>query len=143
MLHAITVIVHIGARPELNFLDGDHDLLLLGFVGLLLLLILKLAKVDDLTNRRLSVGRDFDEIHPAIPRFANRFASVHDTELLAIVADHAHLRHANAFVNPSNGSASKIRAAATAKTCSYEAPPRLSSSFQVPGFKRVNRNLKP
>src|SRR5205807_3647520 len=38
-LHAIAVIMHIGTRTELHFLDRDDDLLLLRFVCLLLLLV--------------------------------------------------------------------------------------------------------
>ena len=119
MLHAIAVIVGVGAGTKLNLLDSDDDLLLFRFVCLLLRFVLKLSEVDDLANRRLGIRRDFNQIHAFLARSANCFASLHHAELLAIVTDDAHLRHANAFVNSSNRRASEIWTTTASVTCSY------------------------
>src|SRR5207248_11409782 len=119
MLHAIAVIMGVGAGAKLNFLDRDDYLLLFRLVCFLLRFILKLSEVDDLANRRLGVRRDLNQVHAFFARSANCFASLHHAELLAIVTDDAHLRHADAFVDSSNRRAAEIRAAAASVTCSY------------------------
>src|SRR5204863_1871579 len=104
---------------KLNFLDGDDDLFLFGLVGLLLLLVLKFSEVNNLANGRIGIGCHLNQIHATLTRCANCLARVHDPKLFSIVANYAHLGHANAFVNSSHRRSPKIRTTATAKTCSY------------------------
>src|SRR3954462_8985185 len=119
MLHAIAVVMQVRAGTKLHFLNSDDDLLLLGLVCFLFLLVLKLAEVDDFANRRIGIRRNFHQIHAPFTGHANRFACVHDAELLAIFSSYAHLRHANPFVDSSDRRATKIRPSASTKTCSY------------------------
>ena len=119
MLHAVAVIVLIGSRTKLNFFNRDDDLFLFGLVRFLFGLVLELAKVNDLANRRFGIRRDFHQVHSLFARQANRVSRIHDAELLAVIGDHAHLRHANPFINSCYGRAAKIRATAASKTCSY------------------------
>src|SRR5205085_6601564 len=107
-LHAVLVVVDVGSRSKLHFLDRDHDLFLLRFVCLFLLLVLKLAKVDNFANGRLGIRCDLDKIHSLLARAPDRIASFQHTELFTVVAHHAHLRHANALVNSNNWSAAEI-----------------------------------
>src|SRR5438105_3161002 len=109
----------VGAGAKFHFLDGDDDLLLFRLVCFLLGFVLKLAEVDDFANRRLSVGRDFDQVHAFLAGSANRFARVHDAQRFALIGDDAHLRYANSFVYSSYRRAPKIGAATSTKTCSY------------------------
>src|SRR5438105_2609503 len=73
MLHAIAVIMGVGAGAKLNFLDRDDYLLLFRLVCFLLRFILKLSEVDDLANRRLGVRRDLNQVHASFARSANCF----------------------------------------------------------------------
>jgi hypothetical protein len=57
--------VVINVRANLDFLDLDDLLLLAGLVGLLLLLVLELAVVCDLADRRNGVRADLEQIEPA------------------------------------------------------------------------------
>src|SRR5262245_23794735 len=66
MLHLEIVVVLIGGRTKLDLLDLDDDLFLLGLVRPLLLLVKILAEVNDATDRRLGLGRDFDQIVAAL-----------------------------------------------------------------------------
>ena len=118
-LHAIAVVVHVGAGAKLNFLDGDDDLFLLRLVRLLLRFVLKLSEVDDFANGRFGVGRDLNQIHALLTRATNCIARVQHAKLFAIFTDHAHLRHANPFVNPNYRPTAEVRATAASKTCSY------------------------
>src|SRR5262245_917019 len=135
VLHTIAVIVHVGAWAKLNFLDSDDNLLLLSLVCFLLLFVLKLSVIDDLANGRVGIWRDFNQIHSLLTRGANRFARVHDPKLLSLIANHAHLGHADPFVNSSNRRPPEIRTATAAKTCSYAAPPRFWSKVSSPMSK--------
>src|SRR5262249_4056737 len=66
--HLHVVVVRVDVRPHLDLLDLDGALLLARLGGLLLRLILVLAVVEDLANRRLGVGRDLDEIEARLYR---------------------------------------------------------------------------
>ena len=59
-LHLIVVLVDV--RADLDLLDLDDFLLLLGFVLLLLLLVFELAEVEDLHHRRLGVRADLQQV---------------------------------------------------------------------------------
>src|SRR5205807_6926545 len=66
------VVVFIGAGTKLNFLDRNEGLLRLRFLLFLFLFVLILTEVDDPTNRRLSLRRDFNEVKPAFARDLDR-----------------------------------------------------------------------
>src|SRR5690242_2878541 len=125
MLHAVFVVVIVGSRSKLNFLDRDRYLLLLRFVCLLLRFVLVFSEIDDATNRRIGVGRNLDEVQPFLTGGAHGIAYVHHAQLFSFLPDYAYLRHANSFVNPNRRHAPVVRAlTATSKACSYSAPPK-------------------
>src|SRR6185295_11679417 len=120
MLHAVVVIVIVGTRSELNFLDRYRDLLLLCLVCLLLCFILILSEINDPANRRIRIRSDLDEIEPLFTGGAHCIAHVHHAQLFSLVTNHAHLRHANSLVNTNWRHAPVIRTlTATSKACSY------------------------
>ena len=119
MLHAITVIVLIGAGAKLNFLDGNDNLLFLCLVCFFLGEVLKLAIVDDLANRRVSVWCDLDQVHASFSRGPNCVARVHDAEFFTVFSNYAHLWDAYAFVNARGRRATMIGTTTASKTCSY------------------------
>ena len=64
--HLDFVIVGIGVRAELDFLDLD-DLLLLACFGFFFLgLVFELAKVHDLADRRNGIRRNLYQIKPGL-----------------------------------------------------------------------------
>src|SRR5215217_4602476 len=112
MLHAVVVIVVVSTRPKLYFLDRDR-------YRLLLRLVLILSEVDDAANRRFGVRGDLNQIQPFLPGPAHGIAHIHHAELLPVVTNHAHLRHANSFINANRRHTPVIRTlTATAKACS-------------------------
>ena len=119
MLHAITVIVLVGAGAKLDFLDGNDNLLFLRLVRFLLGEVLKLAIVDDLANRWVSIRCDLDQVHASFSRRPNGVARVHDAEFFPVFSNYAHLRDAYAFVNARGRRAPMIGTTAASKTCSY------------------------
>src|ERR1041384_3041889 len=120
MLHAVVVIVIVGSRPKLNFLDRDRYLLLLGFVCLLLRFVLVLSEIDDPANRRIGVWSDLDKIAPLLPGGAHCIAHIHHAQLLSFLPNYAYLRHANSLVNADRRHTPVIRTlTATSKACSY------------------------
>ena len=52
----------------------------------------------NLADRRIGVGRDFDEVEADFGGLLDRFGGQHDAEILAIFIDHAHLGHGDEFV---------------------------------------------
>ena len=94
----VVVVVLLGPRPELHFLELDHDLLLLGLVLLLLLEVLELAVVHDLADRRLRHRADLDEVDPELLRARQRLLDRKHAELLAVGPDDPHLARLDAAV---------------------------------------------
>ena len=62
LAHLDVVVVVVDAGAHLDLLDLDHPLLLAGGVGLLLRLVLELAVVEDLADRRRRGRSDLDEV---------------------------------------------------------------------------------
>jgi hypothetical protein len=76
-------------RADLDFLDVDDFLLLAGLVGLFLLFIFVLAVVENLADRRIGGGRDFDEVETGFFCGGDGFAGGDDPDLLAVRTDQA------------------------------------------------------
>ena len=76
LAHLDVVVVVVDARAHLDLLDLDHPLLLAGGVGLLLRLVLELAVVEDLADRRGRGRRDLDQVEAGFlgPASASRVA---------------------------------------------------------------------
>ena len=98
MLLLEVVIVHVDLRPELDLLDLDHALVLLGLASALLLLVLVLAEVHDPADRRHRGRRDLDEVEALLLRDDQRLRRRHDAELLSGFVDHADLADPDALV---------------------------------------------
>jgi len=136
MLHAIAVVVLVGAGAKLNFLDGNDNLFLFRLVRFLLGEVLKLAIVNDLANRWISIWCDLDQVHASLSRGPNCVARVHDAEFFTVFSNYAHLRDAYAFVNARGRRATMIRTTTASKTCSYFCTSSVKCfRFQVPSFK--------
>src|SRR6185369_1414428 len=92
------VVVHIDLRPELDLLDLDHPLVLLGFAGALLLLILILAKVHDAAHRWYRGRRDLDQVESLLTRNDQRLWRRHDPQLLPGLVDDPDFANTDAFI---------------------------------------------
>ena len=120
MFHPVAVIVIISSGTKLNFFDGNRDLFLLRLIRLFLGFVLKLSEVDNAANWRVGSGSDLHEIQSFFPGGTNSISNIHHAQLLALITNHAHLRHTNSFVNTHRRHATIVRTlAATAKACSY------------------------
>ena len=69
----------INIRSNLDFLDFDDLLLLARLIRLFLLLVFVLPVIQDLADRRHSIGRDFHQVQAEIISADQRFAGGHDT----------------------------------------------------------------
>jgi len=135
MLHPITIVMLVRAGAKLNFLDRNYDLFLLRLVGLFLGQVLELSIVNDFANRRVSVRRDFNQVHALLSGGPDGVTGVHDAEFFPVFGNYAHLWDAYAFVYARGRRATMIRTTTASKTCSYcctSLSQRVSSSkFQV------------
>ena len=87
--HFDVVVVLVDVRPHLDFLDVD-DLLLLARLALaLLFLVLELAEVHDLADRRVRGGRDLDQVQAHGHGTLYGFCCGNDADVLARFVDQA------------------------------------------------------
>ena len=91
------IIVLIGLRSKSNFLRLYLDLLLTHFLLTLLLLIEKLAIVDDATNRWLSIGGYLHQVLSLLACQIKGFARGH--YFCSTIAYHSYFPNVNLFVH--------------------------------------------
>ena len=84
ILHFDLIVVFINVRTELDFLNVDNLLLLAGFVGAFLGLILEFTEIQDLANRRVNIRLYFNEVETDLISTLNGFINRDDAELFAI-----------------------------------------------------------
>ena len=89
-------VVLVGLGPELDLFE--HDRRLMAARGLLLLrrLVLELAEVHDLADRRCRSRIDFDQLQPQLLREAQRIMGGDDADLRTVGADDTHLGNSDA-----------------------------------------------
>ena len=76
------------------------DLVLAGLAGLLRRLVLELAVVHELADRRAGHRGDLDEVEVCLLRQPQRVADGDDADLLTVRTDQAHLVDADPVVDP-------------------------------------------
>ncbi len=91
MPHFEFKIMRVGVRMKPEFLEQGHMLVLLLQLVLLRKLILELAKVDDLADRRVGVRDDLDEIGFALPCHADGDSRRHHAKLAAMLINDPYL----------------------------------------------------
>ncbi len=87
--HLDFVVVGVRVGTELDFLDLDDLLLLAGLGFLLLSLVLELAIVHDLANRRVGVWRNFHQIQPGFFGHFHGACGGNNANIFAVGADQA------------------------------------------------------
>jgi hypothetical protein len=97
-LHFGGIIMVIDVGTHLDLFDLLRLLALAGEVGLFLGLIFEFTDVEEFGDRRIGVGRDFNQIETKLVGLLHRFLGVHDAQIFAIFVDHPHLRRLNEFV---------------------------------------------
>ncbi len=96
LLELVVVVVCVG--PELQLLHLDHVLLPLGFVLLLLVLVLPLAIIHGLGNRRFGSRRDQDQIETHRTRLLYGLERGHDLD--GFVGEHgAHFTRTDCLID--------------------------------------------
>ena len=93
------VVVGVDLRSELLLLDHGELLVAAGLPGLLRALVLELAVVHELADRRAGGGGDLDEVELGLLRQPQGVLDAHDADLLAVRADQADLGNADAVVD--------------------------------------------
>jgi hypothetical protein len=79
--------VIVDRRAHLYLFDLDDLLVLARLGGLLLLLILELAIVQDLADRRLRIRRDLDQVEAGGSGALNGVEPADNTDILAVRVD--------------------------------------------------------
>jgi hypothetical protein len=92
--------VFIRRRAKLDFLDFNDDLFFLRFVRFLFLFVQKFAEINDATDGRFGLRRDFDQVVTALTRKIGGLLRRHDANHLSIFVNDANLAATNAFVDP-------------------------------------------
>ena len=95
------VVVVGDLRAQLDLADVDLLLVLARLLGLLLLLVLVLRVVEQAADRRARVRRDLDQVEIGLAGDPAGLVGVDDPDLLAVGADQADLRNADALVDAS------------------------------------------
>src|SRR6185437_3769659 len=93
------IVVRIDLGPQLLFLDDGLLLILARLACLLSRLVLELAVVHDLADRRLGVRGYFDKVEIGIRSDAEGVFDTHNAYLLATWSDQADFRDSNALVD--------------------------------------------
>ena len=93
------VVVRVDLRPELHLLDDRVDLLLAVLTGLHGRLVLELAVVHELADRRASHRGDLDQVEVGLLGQPQRVLDADDADLLAVRTDQAHLGDADPVVD--------------------------------------------
>jgi len=91
------VVVDHGS--EFDFLDLDHLLALTGLGRLLLLLILELAVIEQLADRRRRIGGDLDKIEPGLLGYDDRFRDRDGAFVGSVLVDQMNFASANLLVD--------------------------------------------
>ena len=91
-------IVLFNPNTQLNLFDGNDLLILTGFLFPFGLFKAILAVVHDLTNGRIGLGRDLDQIQSAIVRDLLRVAGGMDPQLRTVGINETNLWVSNFFV---------------------------------------------
>src|SRR5215475_3280717 len=93
------VVVRIDLRPELDLLDDRLGLVLARFPGLERGLVLELAVVHELGDRRPGHGRNLDQVEICLLGQPERVLNGNDSDLLAVRADEPDFRYPDALVD--------------------------------------------
>ena len=96
--HLYIVIMSIRIRTELDLFDFDDLLLLPGLGFTLLLFVFELAEIHDLTNWRIGVWRNLDEIEASLFCQLHAFCWMHNADVVAVSTDKADFRGADILV---------------------------------------------
>jgi hypothetical protein len=91
--------VGVDVRTHLDLFDLDDLLVLAGFRGLLLRLVLELPEVENLADRRRGIRRDLDEVETGLRGSRQRVVDVDDAEVVTGFADQLNLRDADFTVD--------------------------------------------
>ena len=101
--HLDVIVVVIRVWPELHFFDFNDLLLLTRLSFFLLSLVLELAVVHNLTDRRVRVWRNLDQIQASLFGHFHRAGGCHNTYIFAFCANQADIFRRNPFVDPWSG----------------------------------------
>ena len=101
LLGLVVVLVH--GHGELDLLDRDDLLLLLGGAFALFLLVEEAAVVLDAADRGNRVGRNLDQVEAALAGDLQRLKGRQDAQLFAVFVDDADFARANLLVDADKG----------------------------------------
>ena len=93
------IVVGINAAGELNLLDLNDLLLLLGFLFTLLLFKQILTVVHDLAHRGICLCSDQNQIHVFLISQFLSLSGTHNAQGLTVCADHSNLGEVNCLVD--------------------------------------------
>src|SRR4030095_10692270 len=96
LLELVVMLIDLG--PELDLLDLDHLLMLLGLARSFLFLVLILPEVHDPADRRHRSRGDLNEVESLLTCNDERLRRRHDPELLTGFVDHPDLTNPDALV---------------------------------------------
>jgi hypothetical protein len=94
------IIVIVDTRAQLDLFDLDDLLLFACLVLFLLFFVFVFAEVEDFADRRVGVGRNFDQIKAGIGGHGKRFVARNDPNHIAPIIDQPDAANTDFFVDP-------------------------------------------
>ncbi len=88
----------VDLEAETNLFEDRVRLVAPSLLGLLRSLVLELAVVHDLRDRRLGVGRDLDQVEVGLLRESERDLDLDDADLLPAGADESNFGDADTVI---------------------------------------------
>lgn len=101
--HLHVVIVGIGSRTELDFLDLDDFLFLARFGFAFLGFVFELSEIHDLADGRLGVRRNLDQIETGFFGHCHCAGGCHHTNILSVCPNETDFRGTDAFIDTGAG----------------------------------------
>ena len=101
--HLDVIVIGIGVGPKLDLFDLN-DLLLFAGLGLtLLLFVFELAKIHDLADGGIGVGRDLNQIKPRLICHIKGTRGRYNADIFAVGTNQADFRGADVLINTRAG----------------------------------------
>ena len=92
-------IMNVGVGMKAKLLDEAYMLMFLLDLLFLLKLVLVLAEIHNLTDRRHSIWHNFNKIFTLLLRYGQSISRSHYAKLLAVIVDYANLHCAYFVIN--------------------------------------------
>ena len=137
--HLDVIVMRIGVGPELDLFDLDDLLLPTSFAFAFLLLVLELAKIHDFADRRVRVGRNFNQIKAHVGGHLHRFGGMNYPDVFTFGTNQANLGGTDLFIDARSGISLRRR---VVRSASYGIIPLMIAEIRARNLDRAEQCFK-